>query len=478
MIAWGIAIALLVAPGFVVLHHYAGDAAAGLGGQRIVALDGSQRDDDSGSPALSADGRYLAVGVSNILVHDRKTGKTELVSVSSSGSRADDDSLSPALSADGRFVAFQSFASNLVPGFTDAVWNIFVHDRQTGNTELVSVSSDGSPVDDDSTSPSLSADGRYVAFQSFAANLVPGYADVSNIFVHDRQTGQTELVSVSSGGILGDDDSEAPAISADGRFVAFQSFASNLAPGSTSLVSNIFVHDRQSGETEVASVSSNGFPGDDDSTSPSLSADGRFVAFQSFASNLAPGSTSLVSNIFVHDRQSGQTKVVSVSSNGSLGDDDSETPAISADGRFVVFQSFASNLVRRGTGGISNIFVHDRQNARTVVVSVSSGGFSADDDSGSPAVSANGRLVAFQSFASNLAAPGDTHAVLDIFVVGNPLSQELGDADGDGKVTMADLRIVAAGLGTQPVSDLRADLNNDGHVDILDLVEVAMNLTK
>ena len=439
-----------------------------------VATDGFPADDDSASPSISADGRFVAfqsfasnlmpgatLGVSHIYLHNRQTGGTTLVSVGPDGSPADDDSTSPSISTDGRFVAFQSFASNLVPGITLGMSHIYVHDRQTGSTRLVSVSPDGSPADDDSTSPSISADGRFVAFQSFASNLAPGATvGISHIYVHDRQTGMIKLASVASGGSAADDDSASPSVSADGRFLAFQSFAASLTPGGTVGATNVFVHDRQSGVT--------GWVGG--GSSPAFSADGRFVAFQSLDPHGVP-------SVLVYDRQTETTVRVSVSSDGSPADDDSTSPTISADGRFVAFQSLAANMTPGATLGMSHVFIHDRQAGETVLVSVSPGRSPADDDSESPTISADGRFVAFQSFASNL-IPGDTLGTLDILAVRNPLTLKPGDADGDALVTVDDLRIVARALGTSPVTDRRADLNNDDQVDVLDLVEVAMNLER
>jgi Tol biopolymer transport system component len=183
----------------------------------------------------------------------------------------------------------------------------------------------------------------------------------SDIFVHDRKTGTTERVSVDSAGNQGNSFSEGASVSRDGRFVAFTSVASNLVPGDTNGRSDIFIHDRKTGTTERVSVDSAGNQGNTSSFQPSISRDGRFVAFRSLASNLVPGDTNNNSDIFVHDRKTGITERVSVDSAGNQANDSSSEPSISRDGRFVAFQSFDSNLVPGDTNGVLDIFVHHRK---------------------------------------------------------------------------------------------------------------------
>jgi Tol biopolymer transport system component len=344
---------------------------------------------------------------------------TELVSVSSAGVQGNSSSYgTPSISADGRYVAFYSPASNLVSGDTNGSVDIFVRDRQTGTTELVSVSSSGVQGNGSSYSPSISADGRYVAFYSLASNLVTADTNLyEDVFVRDRQAGTTERVSVSSAGAQGNSSSYTPSISADGRYVAFRSYATNLVSGNVNGYSDIFVRDRQTGTTTRVSVANAGYEGNNDSSSPSISADGRYVAFASLASNLVSGAgdTNGVEDIFVRDRQTGTTERVSVSSAGTQGNGASSSPSISADGRYVAFYSLASNLVSGDTNGTFDIFVRDRQTGTTELVSVSSSGVQGNSASSSPSISADGRYVAFYSPASNLVS-GDTNGSADIFV--------------------------------------------------------------
>jgi Tol biopolymer transport system component len=194
----------------------------------------------------------------------------------------------------------------LVPGGSNGLLHIFVHDRQTGTTTQVSVDSLGNQGLDISGAPSISADGRYVAFESDATNLVAGDTNgFSDIFVHDLQLGTTTLVSVDSTGAEGDNNSNFSSISDDGRYVAFQSDATNLVADDNNGSTDVFVHDLQTGATTLVSVDSTDVQGNDDSSSASMSADGRSVTFQSVAFNLVAGDTNLAPDIFVDDLQAG-----------------------------------------------------------------------------------------------------------------------------------------------------------------------------
>ena len=233
------------------------------------------------------------------------------VSVANDGTQGNGEaySLFPSISADGRFVAFGSEATNLVPDDTNGKSDIFVHDRETGQTTRISVASDGSQADGvQSGGSSISADGRFVAFASYATNLVPGdNNDKADIFVHDRETGQTTRVSVAGDGSQGNGGSFYPSLSADGRFLAFTSSSTNLVSGDTNEKSDIFVHDRQTGQITRVSVASDGSQGNDSCDYPSISADGRSVVFSSYSTNLVPGDTNNKADVFVHDRETGQT---------------------------------------------------------------------------------------------------------------------------------------------------------------------------
>jgi Tol biopolymer transport system component len=277
------------------------------------------------------------------------------------GAQGNNYSGSPSISADGRYVAFRSEATNLVAGDTNNTADVFVRDRLAGTTERVSLSTAGVQGNNFSGYPSISADGRIVAFASVATNLVSGDTNQSyDIFVRDRLSGTTERVSVATGGAQGNNSSTYPAISADGNWVVFTSVASNLVAGDTNGASDVFVRDLVSATTERASVATGGAEGNGASGGPVISADGRYVAFLSTATNLVSGDTNGFMDIFVRDRSSGTTERVSVATGGAQENSDSFDSWISADGRYVAFESAASNLVAGDTNGARDVFVRDR----------------------------------------------------------------------------------------------------------------------
>ncbi|MEE8315002.1 MAG: hypothetical protein V3R70_00475 [Syntrophobacteria bacterium] len=302
---------------------------------------------------------------------------TERLSVDSSGVEGNNASNNPATSSDGRYVAFESKADNLVAGDILGFDDIFVRDRQTPTTTRVSVDSGGAEGSGHSYSPSISGDGRYVAFESNANDLVAGDTNpLSDIFVHELPGGPTTLVSVDSFGAQDVPSSSfSPSISADGRYVAFDSDA-DLVAGDTNGKVDIFVHDRDADgngtydepgpvgvSTVRVSVASGGVEVYDPSYSPSISADGRYVAFESISPDLVAGDTNVKVDIFVHDRQTGATTRVSKDSAGVKGNGNSNDPSMSADGKSVAFQSDADNLVAGDTLGFPDIFVDDLQAA-------------------------------------------------------------------------------------------------------------------
>ena len=351
-------------------------------------------------------------------------GTTTRVSVDSTGNEANGSSFDSAISGDGNVVAFRSDATNLVPGDTNGAYDTFVYDRQTGTTERVSVDSSGNQANMGSygsyTIPAINADGRFVTFNTDANNLVPGDTNGTfDIFVHDRQSGTTERINVDSNGNQGNNGAFSSALSADGRYVAFRSQASNLVPGDTNGFEDVFVRDRQNGTTERVSVDSNGNQGNFFSLFqfPAISADGRFVIFISYASNLVPGDANDTWDVFLHDRQNSTTIRVNVDSNGVEANNGSSSfwASINEDGNFAAFGSDADNLVPGDTNGQNDIFVRDIQTGTTERVSVDSNGNEANGYSDAPRLSADGRYVSFYSDANNL-VPNDTNGTTDIFV--------------------------------------------------------------
>jgi Tol biopolymer transport system component len=433
------------------------NTAASPGSTELVSVSSSgvPADKGGGEAAISGDGRYVAFdsdatnlvpndsnGITDVFVRDRQTGATTRVSVNSVGEEANLGGSSPSISPEGRYVAFQSEASNLVSGDTNGLIDVFVHDRNTGMTERVSVNSEGNEANGVSYFKSaISSAGRYVAFGSLASNLVEGDTNgKTDIFVRDRETGTTTRVSVDSAGNESDGFSEEPAISPDGRYLAFTSGATNLVPGDTNYYADVFVYDRQTGVTERVSLESGGYQAiGGNSVGHAISADGRYVAFDSEAVNMVRAGSCGVSwsggcsDVFVHDRHTGVTERVSVSSDGVWANRGSGGATISSDGRYVSFTSGASNLVDGDTNmcapeyNCPDVFVHDRLRGATTRVSVDSGGGQSNSWSGLTSfMSADGRHVTFGSLATNLVA-GDTNGVGDVFV------HDLGDADADGE---------------------------------------------
>ncbi|MEG4116648.1 calcium-binding protein [Microcoleus sp. N9_B4] len=390
---------------------------------------GKEGDRFSINPSISAEGRFIAFesiatnlvpgdtnNTSDIFLHDRLTNITTRTSVNSTGNQANFDAFNPAISAGGRFIAFESNATNLVAEDTNNTSDIFLHDRLTGNTARISVDSTGKEGDRASLNPSLSANGRFIAFESNSTNLVPGDTNnTSDIFVRDRLTNITTRISVNSTGNQGNIGSFNPSISADGRFVAFDSLADNLVAADTNSTRDIFVHDIQTNTTTRVSVNSSGNQGNFGSITAAISADGRLVAFESNASNLVTDDTNGTSDIFVHDRLTNTTTMASINSTGDRANRSSFKPSISADGRFVAFDSLADNLAAADTNGTNDIFVRDRDTATTTRISVNSEGQGADITSFNPAVSATGSAIAFDSFATNLVAQ-DTNSSRDVFI--------------------------------------------------------------
>ncbi len=392
-----------------------------------VSTERAQGDLESTRPGISRDGRVVGFismatnlvpndtnGVEDVFVHDRETGRTERVSVSSEGVEGDDfsDRFKPALDRTGRFVAFESGATNLVPGDANATFDIFLRDRSTQTTVRASLGASGGEADGFSTTPAMSQDARYIAFVSAATNLVPGDTNAfQDVFVRDRSLGTTSRVSIATDGSQGNDDVFSDvAISDDGRFVAFSSGATNLTPEG---VSGSFVRDRRRGTTTLVTVSSAEVPGGLGGSNVAGSADGRFVVFDSASTNLVPNDTNGLPDVFVRDIVKGRTERVSVSSRAAEANGASGFADISDDGRFVAFGSAATNLVPGASPG--SIYVHDRQTRTTRLVTRTFDGNPPDFASGQPVLSGDARVIALQSLASNL-VPNDTNGVTDVFV--------------------------------------------------------------
>jgi 6-phosphogluconate dehydrogenase (decarboxylating) len=343
--------------------------------------------------------------------------QTERISVSSSGVQGNLTSKHmPSLSVDGRYVAFNSMASNLVPNDTNNSWDAFVYDRNTHTIERVSVSNSGVEGNGHSFATNISANGRYVVITSYASNLVPNDTNhctpgCQDTFVYDRQLGTIERVSVNNQGVEGNLSSGSGTISDNGQFVAFWSMASNLVPNDTNNTADIFVYNRQTDTIERVSVNNDGAQGTiGHSEFPQISADGRYVAFSSMAQGLVPNDTNNSYDAFVYDRQTSTIKRISKNAQGVEGNNYSIASAMSANGRYVVLTSLASNFYEGDVEGTDDIFVYD--NVTQLLQKVISG---TSAWAGTPSISDNGRFVAFSSDRSDL-VPNDTNNAVDIFM--------------------------------------------------------------
>jgi len=300
-------------------------------------------------------------------------GTTTLVSVATNGREANGWSWGAAISANGRFVAFGSTASNLLADGPKS--DLFIRDLRLGVTRPLAVAGDGGPTDNASYDPTLSRSGRYVAFESVASNLVPG--DTNNdwdVFVRDMRRGVVWRVNVAADGSEAEGSSGPSAISPDGHAVTFTSTASNLVAGGANHHWDVFARDLRTGVLSAVSVADDGTWGNADSISSAISRHGRRVTFSSSASNLVAGDTNGRPDVFVRDLRTHRTQLVSVAADGGLGNGWSDGGSMNADGRYVAFTSAASNLVDGDTNGTFDVFVRDLRTRRTRLVDITAEG--------------------------------------------------------------------------------------------------------
>lgn len=349
----------------------------------------------------------------DVFLRDRKLGVTRRVSVGSGG-QATGGSGSPTITPDGRFVVFASSASNLVPDDTNGHTDIFVRDRVNGTTRLVSVGA-GGQTNSWSEQPDISADGRFIMFLSDATNLVPDDTNgVADVFVRDRKLKTTRRVSVGANG-QANDESLTPAISANGRFVVWRTRATNLVPNDTNAALDVFVRDLMERTTRRVSVGAGG-QADKGSFDPDISGSGRYVIFESDATNLIKSDTNDASDIFIRDRKLRTTRRVSVGASGQA-NHGSFIPEVSANGRYIAFESRATNLAGTDTNDVSDVYFRDVVGRRTRRVSLGPNGAQGYEHSAGQAISADGRFVAWTSESDTLVFD-DYNGVRDVFIRG------------------------------------------------------------
>lgn len=412
-----------------------------------TGLNQVEANSSSFSARLSADGRYIAFcsfatnlvpnDTNNVLdtfVYDSHTSDVERVSVTETGTEVYgwNNCHGVDISGDGRYVVFGSDTAELDDAAGRNLYNdIFLRDQGKGGLLQITHAYDGGPANGDSYDPDISADGRHIIFRSYASNLVPNDTNgVADVFGYDIQTRTISLISVSStdssvngsGWIFANGSS----VSGDGRYFVFYSSASNLVEKDTNGTLNVYVHDRDADEdgyfdepdpsethTELISINLNGMGGSDHSTLPSISQNGRYIIFTSYAVDLVPCDNNGTADLFVRDTHTDITEIVSLSSDGIQGTLPSIMGLISDDGRFIVMQSLAQ-LTSDPPSPYWMIYLRDRQIGVTTLLSLGQNGL-ANRESGYPTLSTNGRTVVFESFASNL-VPNDTNGAFDLFL--------------------------------------------------------------
>lgn len=430
--------ALLVVPAVLLLTAPPSDATTAPadwldqapGTTRIISkrTDGTLVTEVTGDPSISGTGRYVAfysedrkllddpLPCCQIYLRDRSTGVTELVSVNEAGEPAGRGANSPSLSHDGRELAFWSTARNLVEDRTRGHRNVYVRDNDTGELTLITKGRNGRPANGDSFNPSISADGTRIAFLSDASNLAKRDENMTtDVFVHDLKTGETTLISRGTDGKSALGQSLQPSISADGTRVAYFSGAGNIVPGDTEGFDDVFVYDIARAKTWRASSNPDGDPANNGSFNPTLSGDGSMVTFWSFADDLAPQDGNAAGDVFVHVISTGETTLVSRTPDGDSGNDESDDPVFSADGSIVVYQSFATDLGPVDQNESVDVYVYALADGSTSLISRDVDGGSTDGPSLVPVPSADGSLIAFESVAGDL-VPGDTNDQVDTFV--------------------------------------------------------------
>ena len=387
----------------------------------LGSVDSALSDDGAFVPFYSYASDLVAGdtnGETDIFLRDRNGQFTTKVSQAPGGGQADDGSVAPVITPDGRFVAFHSHATNLVPGDTNGREDVFFFDRSTSSTTLVSQSMSGGSANGQSWSPSMSVDGHYVAYSSSANDIVPGDIGFTrDIFVWDRTTDETILVSRGRNGKPANNSSFSPDISGDGRYVTFSSRAKNLVPGPRDRLHHIYLYDRELDKIVRVDQKPNGIPGNRDSSSePTISGDGSTVAFGSKARNLSRDDSNYYYDVFSYDVGTGLLELITHAYDGgpANGEGYFDDATVSADGRYVAFDSDATNLVPDDGTTWGDAFVYDRTTDTATLISRTRDG-QANRSVFEPMISDDARFVTYYTYASNL-FDGDDNECTDVFI--------------------------------------------------------------
>jgi hypothetical protein len=397
---------------------------------------GSQTSGLQGRASISQDGRYVVFGsvdsgiVANdtngrmdVFVRDLKLGTTTRVNLSSTGAEL---SLGYSgffrMSANGRFVLFDSANNNVVSGDTNSKIDIFLRDLKNNTTEMVSLTSSGGLPNDASSGADISADGRYVAFKSYASNIVSGDTNGSwDIFIRDRKLATTKLISKSTAGLPSNGSSNSPSISCDGSYVTFSSNGTDLVSGDTNGLADIFLMDRVNGDS-VSNITPNS-NGTGASTNADISCNGETILFHSDASNLVINDTNNAPDLFAYNMIDGTFERVNLDPSGnetvgspiSAGVERPGNDSMDFSGRYVVFSGYTSTLVSGDTNNTRDVFIRDLKDGVTQIISKRNSTTQTNDMSFDSAISLDGRKVLFTSFDNSIVS-GDTNGVPDLFV--------------------------------------------------------------
>lgn len=391
-------------------------------------LNNAEKTQNSFDPAIDESGHHVFYRTYNVFTRDMLQNTSEVVSITADGVEGHINASSRTrVSDDGRYVVFNSGSFDLNPVDNDSLLDIYVKDMETGSLDLLTVNGSGIISNGASAFPDISNDGRYVVFRTEATNLVAEDTNtISDLLLVDRETNSIQLISTSSENVQGNDWSDFARISGDGRYVSFMSNASNLVANDNNATYDIFRKDLLTGETIRVSTAEDGTETNGSSSTSTISSNGRYILFESEASNLVANDTNGVADVFVKDMVDNVIMRVSTDTSGVEGNTTSTNPnsrpGISADGRFVTFYSTASNLVINDTNGTADIFVKDITNGEIARISVSNTGEEADGYCYDTDISGNGRYILFDCDATNL-VEDDTNGLKDIFRAVNPLLQ-------------------------------------------------------